>query len=129
MLTGFVGEFLVFSGTMQSSVATHTAWTVVATSGVILTASYMLWMIQRVFYGNLGMKPTAITGWDLDTREQLALWPLMILFLVMGVFSPVWTRAIDTAGTALAQPFGAAVHTVSLESRPAFPATTEGGQR
>jgi NADH-quinone oxidoreductase subunit M len=129
MLTGFVGEFLVFSGTMQSSVATHVAWTVVATTGVILTASYMLWMIQRVFYGDLGMKPAAITGWDLDTREHLALWPLMILFLVMGVFSPVWTRAIDTAGAALAQPFGAAVHTVSLESRPAFPAMTEGGQR
>jgi NADH-quinone oxidoreductase subunit M len=121
---------------MQSVIAHHTAWTVLATTGVILTASYMLWMIQRVFYGDLGMKSKIIAGWDLDTREHLALWPLMILFLVMGVFSPVWTRAIDTAGTALAQPFGPAVRTVYLYSHPAvtpassIPAnTTEGGQR
>jgi NADH-quinone oxidoreductase subunit M len=113
MLNGFVSEFLVFSGTMQSSVANHTAWTVVATSGVILTASYML-----------------------DRREHLALWPLMLVFLAMGVLSPVWTRAIDTAGTVLAQPFGLTVRTVYLYGHPAvtpalpIPAnTTEGGQR
>jgi NADH-quinone oxidoreductase subunit M len=136
MLNGFVGEFLVFSGTMQSAVASHTAWTVVATSAVILTASYMLWMIQKVFYGSLGTKSEAVAGWDLDRREHLALWPLMLVFLAMGVFSPVWTRAIDTAGTALAQPFGPAVRTVDLYSHPAAapaslsPAnTTEGGQR
>jgi NADH-quinone oxidoreductase subunit M len=133
MLNGFVGEFLVFSGVMQSG---HTAWTAVATSGVILTAAYMLWMIQRVFYGSLGTKSELIAGWDLDTREHLALWPLVALFLAMGVFSPVWTRAIDTAGTALAQPFGPAVRTVFLYSHPAVtPAlpttanTTEGGPR
>jgi NADH-quinone oxidoreductase subunit M len=130
MLNGFVGEFLVFSGVMQSGAAGHTAWTVVATTGVILTAAYMLWMIQRVFYGSLGTKSELIAGWDLDTREHLALWPLVALFLAMGVFSPVWTRAIDTAGIALAQPFGPAVRTVVLYSHPATPANpTEGGQR
>ncbi|HWZ51480.1 MAG TPA: NADH-quinone oxidoreductase subunit M [Granulicella sp.] len=136
MLNGFVGEFLVFSGTMQSTIASHTGWTVVATSGVILTAAYMLWMIQRVFYGELGIKSESTLGWDLDTREHLALWPLMILFLVMGVFSPLWTRAIDTAGTALAQPFGPEIHSGSIYPHPvAAPIsqtsakTTEGGQR
>jgi NADH-quinone oxidoreductase subunit M len=102
MLNGFVGEFLILSGSMQSTIAQHTAWTVLATSGVILSASYMLWMIQRVFYGNLGIKSENVRGWDLDAREHLAMWPLVILFLVMGVASPIWLRAIDTAGTRIA---------------------------
>ena len=102
MLNGFVGEFLVFSGSMQSTFAHHVAWTVLATTGVILTASYMLMMIQRVFYGDLGLKPHNITGWDLDAREHLALWPVIAVMLVMGVASPFWMRAIDTVGVALA---------------------------
>jgi NADH-quinone oxidoreductase subunit M len=106
MLNGFVGEFLVFSGSMQWSLS-HVVmyggtfwWTALATSGVILTAAYMLWMIQRVFYGDLGIKSETVAGWDLDVREHIALWPLVALFLAMGVASPLWTKAIDTFGNA-----------------------------
>jgi NADH-quinone oxidoreductase subunit M len=102
MLNGFVGEFLILSGSMQSLVGNHTAWTVLATTGVIFSASYMLWMIQRVFYGDLGIKSENVKGWDLDAREHLAMWPLVILFLIMGVASPIWLRAIDGAGTRIA---------------------------
>ncbi len=56
MLNGFVGEFLILSGTF----AVHPHWTAAATLGVILGAAYMLWMIQRVFYGHLGPKPRAV---------------------------------------------------------------------
>ena len=62
MLNGFVGEFLVLSGSMQSGIHHHVGWTVLGTTGVILTASYMLWMIQRVFYGDLGLKPSHRRG-------------------------------------------------------------------
>jgi len=106
MLNGFVGEFLVFSGSMQWSL-THGSsfwWTALSTSGVILTAAYMLWMIQRVFYGGFGIKSETVAGWDLDAREHLALWPLVALFLAMGVCSPQWTRAIDTFGVKTALP-------------------------
>jgi NADH-quinone oxidoreductase subunit M len=106
MLNGFVGEFLVFSGSMQWSLA-HGAsfwWTALSTSGVILTAAYMLWMIQRVFYGGLGIKSETVAGWDLDAREHIALWPLVALFLAMGVCSPAWTRAIDTFTVTNQQP-------------------------
>jgi len=102
MLNGFVGEFLVFSGAMQSTIAHHIGWTVLATSSVILTASYMLWMIQRIFYGELGRRPETVPAVDLTAREHLALWPLVALFLFMGIASPVWLRAIDTAGARIA---------------------------
>lgn len=105
MLSGFVGEFLILSGTMQSFIAHHVLWTVVGTTGVIFSAAYMLWMIQRVFYGSLGLRPEEITGWDLNIREHVELWPLAVLFLIMGVASPYWTKAIDPYSQTVAKQF------------------------
>jgi NADH-quinone oxidoreductase subunit M len=99
MLNGFVGEFLILAGAMQTYIAHHVLWTVVGTTGVIFSAAYMLWMIQRVFYGRLGLRPEEVTGWDITAREHVELWPLAVLFLVMGVFSPIWMRAIDSYGS------------------------------
>jgi NADH-quinone oxidoreductase subunit M len=102
MLSGFVGEFLILSGSMQSTFAHHHFWTAFATLGVILSAAYMLTMIQRVFYGELGPKVEGGVTWDLDAREHIALWPMVALFLVMGVASPIWLKAIDAVGVTLA---------------------------
>ena len=102
LLNSFVGEFLILSGSMQSIFAHHHFWTALAALGVILSAAYMLTMIQRVFYCDLGFKPRTVTGWDLDAREHLALWPMVALFLIMGVASPLLVRAIDPAAVALA---------------------------
>jgi NADH-quinone oxidoreductase subunit M len=99
MLSGFVGEFLILSGSMQSLFTHHILWTVIGTTGVIFGAAYMLWMIQRVFYGAIGLRPEEVSGWDLSPREHLELWPFAALFLIMGVASPLWMRAIDTYGT------------------------------
>jgi NADH-quinone oxidoreductase subunit M len=97
MLNGFVGEFLILSGTMQSFFTPHhVLWAVVGTTGVIFGAAYMLWMIQRVFYGALGLRPDEVSGWDLTAREHTELWPFAALFLLMGVLSPFWMRAIDS---------------------------------
>jgi NADH-quinone oxidoreductase subunit M len=102
MMSGFVGEFLILSGAMQTLFAHHILWTVVGTTGVIFGAAYMLWMIQRVFYGSIGLRPEEVQGWDLTPREHLELWPLAALFLVMGVASPLWIKAIDTYGADVA---------------------------
>ena len=102
MLNSFVGEFLILSGSMQASLLPHhVLWTTVATTGVILSAGYMLWTVQRVFYGELGLKSDTHVP-DLSPREHLALWPLVALFLLLGVASPIFMRAIDTAGTRIA---------------------------
>jgi len=100
MLSGFVGEFLILSGSMQAVAAHHILWTTVGATGVIFGASYLLWMTQRVFYGTTGLRPDEVPGWDLTPREHLELWPLAALFLLMGLASPFWMRAIDTYGTA-----------------------------
>ena len=68
LMNGFVGEFLILSGSFPG----HVAWVSAATAGVILSASYMLWMIQRVFYGNQSGMVTDLAVADVGFREQVA---------------------------------------------------------
>ena len=97
ILNGFVGEFL----TLSSGFATSHLWGALGTAGVILSAAYMLWMVQRVFYGPESVLVHRSSARDLAPREHLALWPMAILMVVMGVFSPYWIRAIDRGVHAL----------------------------
>jgi NADH-quinone oxidoreductase subunit M len=134
MLNSFVGEFLILSGSMQSAFRHHHFWTALATTGVILSAAYMLGMIQRVFYSDLGPRPQRIVPRDLDAREHLALWPMVALFVVMGLASPIWLKAIDGAAVALANhpaASQAALPTLAptFEAQPAAPQTLSGGAR
>ena len=82
MLNNFVGEFLVLQGT---AVANFT-WAVWASLGVILSACYMLWMYQRVFYGVAGPEVRSHIG-DLRPREWAAILPLVVMMVWMGVYS------------------------------------------
>ncbi len=103
MLNSFVGEFLILSGAAQSSLVQHPMlWTTIATTGVISSAAYLLTMIQRVFYAADGPMPAQGLAWDIDLREHIALWPMVALFLVMGVASPLFTRALDPIGAGYA---------------------------
>jgi len=99
MMNGFVGEFLILSGSMQAFDVHRILWTTIATTGVILSAAYMLSMIQKIFYGKLGIRSSEVTGYDLTAREHITLWPLAALFLIMGILSPFWMKSIDTFGT------------------------------
>jgi NADH-quinone oxidoreductase subunit M len=91
ILNGFVGEFL----TLSSGFATSHIWGALGTVGVILSVAYMLWMVQRVFYGPESPLVHRSPAHDLGAREHLALWPMVVLMVIMGVFSPYWIRAID----------------------------------
>ncbi len=97
ILNGFVGEFLILS----SSFGAHSGWAAAATIGVILSAAYMLWMVQRVFYGPTSSLVAGKGAPDMLLREDLALWPAAVLMFIMGVASPLWIRAIDPTVTSL----------------------------
>ncbi|MGC2580709.1 MAG: NADH-quinone oxidoreductase subunit M [Acidobacteriaceae bacterium] len=121
LLNGFVGEFLVLSG----SFPVHPAWVGVATLGVILSAAYMLWMVQRIFYGQPSSLVVNRVNVDLTAREHITLWPMAVLMLAMGVLSPYWIKAIDGAMSGLANPATlTASHTIPAPAlRAAVPVT------
>jgi NADH-quinone oxidoreductase subunit M len=89
-LNGFVGEYLILIGSWSFS----PALTAFASLGVILAAGYLLWMVQRVLYGEVTNPKNAALK-DLSPREWLILTPLVVLAVVMGVASPVFTRRIE----------------------------------
>lgn len=78
---GFVGEFLILLGTYQYS----TVLAVIAVSGVIWGAAYMLWMYKRVFFGGPGELLKKVIP-DLNLREISVLVPLVVLIFWMGIF-------------------------------------------
>ena len=86
LLNGFVGEFLILLGTWTSNAVAHSWWvTMLAATGVIWAAVYMLWMLQRVVFGRVHDPENAKLK-DLNAREAGLLIPLLILMLVMGVY-------------------------------------------
>jgi NADH-quinone oxidoreductase subunit M len=80
-LNGFVGEFLVILGTF----ARQKAWAVIAATGVILAALYLLWAYQRVFHGPIEIEENRKIR-DLNVRETLALVPLVAGIVLIGVW-------------------------------------------
>lgn len=78
---GFVGEFLILLGTFSS----NTFYGVVATSGVILAAVYLLWMYQRVFYGKIIHEENSKLK-DITLVEALPIVVLVVLAIWIGVY-------------------------------------------
>jgi NADH-quinone oxidoreductase subunit M len=97
-------EFLILMGSWGGDRALTGSWsvplTVAASTGVVLAAAYMLWMVQRVFYGEV-TDPHNEGLPDLSARESVVLTPLLVLALVMGIASPLFTRSIEPTVDAL----------------------------
>jgi NADH-quinone oxidoreductase subunit M len=94
LLNGFVGEFLVLSGTFQSAVPHGMLFAILGSSGVIWGACYLLWMYQKVFYGQIHHDENK-TLLDIDGRERISLVPLVVMAVIMGVASPYWMKSIQ----------------------------------
>jgi NADH-quinone oxidoreductase subunit M len=92
LLNNFVGEFLVLQGTAM----TNFSWTVYAAIGVILSACYMLWMYQRVFYGVTAAE-VKLHMPDLGLREWAAIVPLIVMMVWMGVYSQSFLPPVSKA--------------------------------
>ncbi len=96
-LNGFVGEFLIMLGTwLSTSIGRPWVATMLAGTGVIWAAVYMLWMLQRVVFGRI-TNPKNATLSDLSWREIGLMVPLLGLMLYMGVYPrPFLDRARDS---------------------------------
>jgi NADH-quinone oxidoreductase subunit M len=80
-LNGFVGEFLILLGTFKSNMV----YAVIASLGVIFAAVYMLWMFQRVMFGEV-VKEENRKLKDLSLREIAVLLPLVFFIVQIGVY-------------------------------------------
>jgi NADH-quinone oxidoreductase subunit M len=99
LLNGFIGEFLVLSGAFQA----RAIYGILAATGVIWSACYLLWMYQRVFYGKV-KHPINNSMGDMIGFEKAAVWPCAAAALVMGVAPILWLAAIDPATQAVLAP-------------------------
>ncbi|MDG2260348.1 MAG: NADH-quinone oxidoreductase subunit M [Paracoccaceae bacterium] len=79
--SGFVGEFLTLMGMFQ-----YNTWiAAIATSGVIFSAAYALWLYRRVVFGDL-IKEALKTIEDMTSREKWIMAPLIVMTLLLGVY-------------------------------------------
>jgi NADH-quinone oxidoreductase subunit M len=107
---GFVGEFLVLIGTFNSdalpvifgSQAAGMVLAAVAGLGVILGAVYMLWMVQRVFFGPC-KKPENQKLKDLTLREAVVLIPLILVIFLIGLFPNLFLSKVERSINAFVQ--------------------------
>ncbi len=90
MLNGFVGEFLIIVGSYHS----RALYAALAAVGVVLAAVYLLWMYQRVFYGDITSDKNKNLP-DCSAREKLILATVVIVILAMGICPQPFLRRMD----------------------------------
>jgi len=83
-LNGFVGEFLILVGSFRSDVIGGPVLIGIATTGVILAAIYLLWMLKQIFFGPIRAEQNRSMP-DLNRRELAIMIPLAVLMIVLGV--------------------------------------------
>ena len=103
LTNAFVGEFLMFSG-IYSSKATgyNVVFTVTAAMTIILSAVYMLNMVQRVFYGTTNSLTEKAV--DISLNEKFILGIIVVLILVVGIYpEPLFRLTQDSIDTLLSK--------------------------
>ena len=101
--SGFVGEFLTLMGIFQ----VNTWVAAVATSGVILSAAYALWLYRRVMFGDL-IKEALKSITDMDRREKAIFAPLIAMTLILGIYPSLVTDIVGPSVSALVTDYHAA---------------------
>jgi NADH-quinone oxidoreductase subunit M len=97
-LAGFVAEFPIFIGAFGVG-GPYRLFACLGVMGIVITAGFFLWMIQRVLLGPLNEKWADLR--DMDMREKLSLYPLAALMIIIGIM-PMWLlRPINNAMTEL----------------------------
>jgi len=120
-LNGFIGEFLILIGAFNHS----WVWALFAASGIVLGAAYMLWMYQRVFFGELTNDKNKELP-DLNFREQWTLIPLIILAFWVGLYpkpflrmmAPTVDRVLERVAVAMPDDQSAATEVAAIAAVP-----------
>ncbi len=103
--SGFAAEFITFTGAFSSTVVNGVqVFTILAVIGVVLAAGYILWMIQRVFYGPV--KEEFKTVKDADTLEKVYMFAFVALIMLIGIYPAILTDIIKLGVLPLANLFG-----------------------
>jgi len=92
LTNGFVGEFLILIGAFKANMY----YGIIATTGVVFAACYMLWMYQRVVFGEV-TKPENKELKDINWREKLILIPLVLLVFFIGIYPKPFLERIEPA--------------------------------
>jgi NADH-quinone oxidoreductase subunit M len=130
-LNGFIGEFLILIGAYNHS----WVWALFAASGIVLGAAYMLWMYQRVFFGELTNEKNQDLA-DLNRREQWTLIPLVIIAFWIGLYpkpfldrmAPTVDRVLERVAVAMPEAENAAGRVAEIATVPAEEAAGEHGE-
>ncbi len=102
-LNGFIGEFLILLGTFKSSVLNSWWYTAFAATGVIFAAVYLLWMYQRVVFGEVKNPELQKQLTDLTTREYVVLIPIFIFIIWIGIYPSTFLDLTDLSTKSILQ--------------------------
>ena len=89
-LNGFIGEFLILQGVFMANLW----WAVIAGSGIVLGAAYMLWLYQRTMFGKIE-NPKNEKLLDMNLREVATFVPLIILAVWIGIYPSPFLRFLE----------------------------------
>ncbi len=90
LTSGFAAEFLIFLGSFNSTVVPYAqVYTIIAIIGVVLTAGYILWMLQQAFYGPV--KDTFNKVKDADGLEKFYMFILVAVIMLVGIYPAILT--------------------------------------
>jgi NADH-quinone oxidoreductase subunit M len=93
LTSGFAAEFLVFVGSFSSTtVAGVQVYTILAVLGVVVTAGYILWVLQRVFYGPVLEQYNGVP--DADVLERVYMAAFVAVILLVGIYPAILTNVI-----------------------------------
>lgn len=98
-LSGFISEALVFVGAFGESSIRILA--IISTLGILLGAAYMLWTLQRIFFGKLNEKWNQLT--DIDAREYVMFIPLTIIIIFLGIYPSAILDIMNTSMNTLVE--------------------------
>ncbi|MEW5844450.1 MAG: NADH-quinone oxidoreductase subunit M [Bacteroidota bacterium] len=111
-LNGFIGEFLILLGSFKSSVLNSWWFTIFAATGVIFAAVYLLWMYQRIVFGEVKNEELKHELTDMNLREMIVMVPILFFIVWIGVYPNTFLKLTEASTQSILQQVG--TYTVNL---------------